>query len=63
MSASGSAYTWAENSRENRLTPFANDPVTDATSEALFVRDEEDGRVVVSDPGAASAYPRQRHAS
>ncbi|TFG88724.1 MAG: carbohydrate-binding protein, partial [Gemmatimonadales bacterium] len=28
VSASGSAYTWAENSRENRLTPFANDPVT-----------------------------------
>src|SRR5207244_2644664 len=24
VSASGSAYTWAENSRENRLTPFAN---------------------------------------
>ena len=27
VSASGSAFTWAENSRENRLTPFANDPV------------------------------------
>ena len=25
VTASGSAYTWAENSRENRLTPFAND--------------------------------------
>src|SRR2546425_13366880 len=34
VSASGSAYTWAENSRENRLTPFANDPVTDPTAEA-----------------------------
>src|SRR2546430_9103747 len=41
VSASGSAYTWAENSRENRLTPFANDPVTDPTAEALFLRSEE----------------------
>jgi hypothetical protein len=26
VSASGSAFTWADNSRENRLTPFDNDP-------------------------------------
>jgi cyclic beta-1,2-glucan synthetase len=57
VSASGSAYTWAENSRENRLTPFANDPVTDATSEALFIRDEEDGRVWSPAPGP---LPRNR---
>ncbi len=43
VTASGSAHTWSVNSRENRLTPFANDPVTDPTSEALFVRDEETG--------------------
>jgi cyclic beta-1,2-glucan synthetase len=41
VSASGSAFTWAENSRENRLTPFWNDPVTDPTAEALFIRDDE----------------------
>ncbi len=51
VSASGSAFTWAENSRENRLTPFANDPVTDPTSEALFVRDEEGGDVWSPTPG------------
>ena len=33
-----------ENSRENRLTPFANDPVVDPTGEALFIRDDETGR-------------------
>jgi cyclic beta-1,2-glucan synthetase len=41
VSSSGSAFTWAENSRENRLTPFANDPVADPTSEALYLRDDE----------------------
>ncbi|MBI4915040.1 MAG: hypothetical protein HY825_04275 [Acidobacteria bacterium] len=43
VTTSGAAHTWAENSRENRLTPFANDAVTDPTAEAIFVRDEESG--------------------
>jgi cyclic beta-1,2-glucan glucanotransferase len=51
ITASGSAYTWSENSRENRLTPFANDPVTDPTSEALFVRDDETGETWSPTPG------------
>ncbi len=41
VTASGAAHTWAGNSRENRLTPFANDPVSDPTGEALFIRDDE----------------------
>ena len=43
MTASGAAHTWSGNSRENRLTPFANDPVTDPTGEALFIRDDDTG--------------------
>jgi cyclic beta-1,2-glucan synthetase len=43
ITASGSAHTWSGNSRENRLTPFANDPIVDPTGEALFVRDDETG--------------------
>ena len=48
----GAAHTWCENSRENRLTPFANDPITDPTAEALFLRDEDDGVVWAATPGA-----------
>jgi cyclic beta-1,2-glucan synthetase len=44
VSESGSAYTWAENAHEFRLTTWQNDPVTDATGEAFYVRDEETGR-------------------
>ena len=29
VSESGSGYSWAENSRENQLTPWSNDPVAD----------------------------------
>ena len=32
VTASGSAHTWSGNSRENRLTPFANDPISDPTA-------------------------------
>lgn len=43
-SADGSGYTWAGNSRENQLTPWSNDPVTDPTGEVLYVRDEVTGK-------------------
>ena len=41
VSADGSGYTWAENSRDNQLTPWSNDPVSDPTGEAIYVRDED----------------------
>jgi cellobiose phosphorylase len=44
VSESGSAYTWSENAHEFRLTPWTNDPVTDASGEALYLRDEETGQ-------------------
>jgi len=43
ISENGMAYTWAENSHEYRLTPWYNDPVTDASGETMYIRDEETG--------------------
>jgi len=43
ISESGCGYTWAENSHEFRLTPWNNDPVTDATGETFYIRDEHSG--------------------
>ncbi len=45
VSESGSGPTWSVNSRENKLTPWSNDPVGDAPGETMYVRDEDDGRV------------------
>ncbi len=45
VSESGSAYTWAENAHEFRLTPWSDDPVRDTTGEALFIRDEQTGQL------------------
>jgi len=44
ISESGSAYTWTENAHELRLTSWSNDPVSDTTAEAFYIRDEESGR-------------------
>jgi cellobiose phosphorylase len=41
ISESGGAYTWSENAHELRLTPWENDPVSDSSGEALYLRDEE----------------------
>jgi cyclic beta-1,2-glucan synthetase len=43
VSESGSAYTWAVNAHEYRLTPWNNDPVSDQGGEAFYLRDEESG--------------------
>jgi cyclic beta-1,2-glucan synthetase len=40
---SGPGYTWSENSHDNRLTPWRNDPVGDPAGEALFIRNEVTG--------------------
>jgi len=41
----GSGYTWSLGSRENQLTPWSNDPVTDRPGEILYVRDDESGEL------------------
>lgn len=41
MSAEGCGFTWSVNSREHQLTPWSNDPVTDRSGEAVYLRDED----------------------
>ena len=43
ISESGSAYTWSENAHEFRYTPWGDDPVSDHSGEAIYLRDEETG--------------------
>ncbi len=45
VSESGSGYTWSENSRENQLTPWSNDPVGDPVGETIYVRDDDSGEL------------------
>jgi cyclic beta-1,2-glucan synthetase len=43
VSESGCANTWSENAQEFLLTPWSNDPVSDSSGEAFYLRDEESG--------------------
>ena len=62
LSESGQAYTWGENAHELRLTPWNNDPVSDRSGEAFYLRDEESGRfwspTPLPRPGAAPYISR-----
>ncbi|MBB3102566.1 GH36-type glycosyl hydrolase domain-containing protein [Azomonas macrocytogenes] len=63
VSAEGSGYTWSENSRENQLTPWSNDPVVDPAGEALYVRDEATGELwtATAQPIRSNGLYRARH--
>ncbi|HET9865169.1 MAG TPA: glycosyl hydrolase family 65 protein [Steroidobacteraceae bacterium] len=50
VSTDGGGYTWARNSRENALTPWSNDPVSDRPGEAIYLRDEETGELWTPTP-------------
>jgi cyclic beta-1,2-glucan synthetase len=41
VSESGSGCTWCGNSRENQLTPWSNDAVSDPPGEVFYLRDDE----------------------
>jgi len=45
VAADGGGYTWSHNSRDNQLTPWSNDPVSDRPGEILYVRDVDSGEV------------------
>ena len=44
ISESGQAYSWHENAHEFRITPWHNDPVSDSSGEAFYLRDEQSGQ-------------------
>ncbi|WMJ90756.1 GH36-type glycosyl hydrolase domain-containing protein [Anaerocolumna sp. MB42-C2] len=46
ISESGAGFTWSINSRENKLTTWSNDPVSDRASEAIYILDEITGEVM-----------------
>jgi cyclic beta-1,2-glucan synthetase len=51
-SADGTGSTWSLNAQQNQITPWANDPVSNAPAEVVYVRDEKSG-----DLWSATALP------
>src|SRR6266508_4860282 len=50
VTETGSGYTWSVNSRENRLTPWSNDAVSDPPGEIVYLRDDDTGTVWSATP-------------
>ncbi len=50
VTETGAGYTWSVNSRENRLTPWSNDAVSDPPGEIIYLRDEDTGTVWSTTP-------------
>ncbi|MBX6771433.1 MAG: hypothetical protein IRY83_06890, partial [Chloroflexi bacterium] len=44
ISESGQGFVWYGNSQANRLLPWSNDPVSDPSGDAIYIRDDESGR-------------------
>ncbi len=67
VSESGGSFTWFENSREGRLTPFDNDPLHDEGGERLRLEwagvrvDPEGGAARVIHRQGESVYEGRRH--
>jgi cyclic beta-1,2-glucan synthetase len=49
-SADGFGSTWSLNAQQNQLTPWSNDPVSDAPAEAIYIRDEDTGDLWTATP-------------
>lgn len=63
VTEAGGGFSWAVNSGEHRLTPWTNDPVSDRSGEALYLRDEETTCVwsITPSPAGKDAACRIRH--
>jgi len=45
VTESGAGFTWADNSRENKLTPWYNDTILSHQGEILYLMDNETGEI------------------
>ncbi|HKB66852.1 MAG TPA: glucoamylase family protein [Pyrinomonadaceae bacterium] len=50
VTETGAGYTWSVNSRENRLTPWSNDAISDPPGEIVYLRDEDTGTLWSATP-------------
>jgi cyclic beta-1,2-glucan synthetase len=63
VSESGLGFTWSLSSQRERLTPWSNDAVGDASGELIYLRDREDGNAwsATPEPASAGAHFTVRH--
>jgi cyclic beta-1,2-glucan synthetase len=50
VSADGTGTTWSLNAQQNQLTPWSNDPVSNAPAEVVYLKDVESGELWSATP-------------
>jgi cyclic beta-1,2-glucan synthetase len=50
VSADGAGSTWSLNAQQNQITPWCNDPISDAPAEVIYIRDAESGELWSATP-------------
>jgi len=43
VSEAGAGFCWSRNSQSNRLLPWSNDPISDPSGDAIYIRDDDMG--------------------
>ncbi|MDF3068314.1 MAG: cyclic beta 1-2 glucan synthetase [Polyangiaceae bacterium] len=63
VSESGLGFTWFGNSQRERISPWSNDAVSDASGEIVYLRDREDGSSwsATPEPASGGAHFTVRH--
>ncbi len=56
VTEAGSSYTWSQNSREYKLSPWSNDPLLDISGEAIYLKDEDSGKIWSPTPQPAKDF-------
>ncbi|WP_419823103.1 GH36-type glycosyl hydrolase domain-containing protein [Anoxybacterium hadale] len=59
VTESGGGYCWSENSRENKLSPWSNDPVSDRPSEVFYLTERSASSDGNSDGSEAEKNERE----
>jgi cyclic beta-1,2-glucan synthetase len=55
VSSEGTGFAWAQNSQQNQLTPWHNDPVENRGGEAIYLKDLDNGALWSPTPFPAAA--------
>ena len=45
ITSDGGGYTWSNNSRDNKITTWSNDPITDKPSEKIYIKSSENEKI------------------
>ncbi|AGA64013.1 LOW QUALITY PROTEIN: Cyclic beta-1,2-glucan synthase [Liberibacter crescens BT-1] len=55
VSAEGAGFTWSQNSRDYKITPWSNDPVINLSGEAFYIYDKQNSSVFTPLPAISNS--------